>query len=655
MEQDLNGNQIKYLMIFIKDQPAEGLEAFQRKFVRIATYKSEGTLQPRTYHECIGKDTKTKILVTGMIRLNTRNILTGLKMAFPPLNFDTHTLNIQRFSLIGAIWTQEREAGVIVAAEQTGHMGEIRWQQPQVYDLQTSEAEAFKALIKDEATSDSFAEETHETLNFNWENDPFDDSPAGESLQDLLEEQLDQRISFDDMYEDLDDDILEDVLEVEKDVTSEGSVFDPQNDEVEFDIKKEAFEEIFNKDIPGITGFYKGIEEIDEVLDEQISEGQYEAGIRSVEFDDLEDEPTGIKRPDVIDAEMSGGLSRISGFDDESDFLKDDDEDEFSKGIYAEEYSSGISDWEKLKSSMYDNEEISTEATFIDDGQMVESPIDAFHESEVIFEEEGREVPTGIRAWILEKIEELPVQKISFTLIILGALVICSSFAIKAFQPDFEAMREAAGIMDVSEWIITNDLVGLDTNDWFPLWEASPEYYQYWSWYDTYWKPRSDRFNAFRAGLISLGAVASGFGIMTLLGIQFIRKWPLRSRAEPDNEGKPETKRISHDFITDSDIWPLIDAWTVEKGFKILEVAGTRRLYRKRGGFSHPPIMFFISSDEDEVHFEAWVSTWIPTLLIPLISDMGFDALEAREAILPESIQEAIDSLLRKFEQALVT
>ena len=117
------------------------------------------------------------------------------------------------------------------------------------------------------------------------------------------------------------------------------------------------------------------------------------------------------------------------------------------------------------------------------------------------------------------KDQELPTKKISTPLLILGIILIALSYGVKIIEPDYDASRKAAGIIDVYEWIIANDMLGEETADVFEAWDNSEESIQFWAWFDSDWSPKILLFNSIEGGLRKVGAVLAICGILVFTTI----------------------------------------------------------------------------------------------------------------------------------------
>jgi hypothetical protein len=283
--------------------------------------------------------------------------------------------------------------------------------------------------------------------------------------------------------------------------------------------------------------------------------------------------------------------------------------------------------------------------------EVVSSPTDlpaAYDDAEVSLPERIIETTSQYLSFITTKLIGFPLRKISMPFISLGLLLILFSFGVKVFEPDYEANKKAAGVVDLYDWIIMNDLAtsDVDTDDLFDLWEDTSEYHQFWYWFDHEWTPKISGYNQIKSTLRTVGGFLLGPGIILLLIPVLSRNLPFANKENVETYPYENINKISLNFTTYNTDWSIVNTWAKKYRFKILEEEGTRRLYRKKNGFFRAPILCLISRVKDQVQLEVWVSTRIPTLLIPLLTDLGLDVLEDKDAIIPSEVKELINKLL---------
>lgn len=664
MKQDLEVNQIQYLVIFIKKRPSEGHEEFQKQLMQVATYSPEGTNLGYPYQTFISKDTKSKVIVSGEIPLDQGNILSGLIMAFPRLDLDSHMITIQKFSLVGDAWAEDNQAGAIVAAE-NWESREIRWDTPREYTLGEEDGLRMVSPFIDEIQPNAHGRNASISASLEMHEKPLlDDIDSGFGERRYSE---DFRKFF-------------------------GSAGGRQKDESAGE--QSASEKIYLDDDPGFRGFLKATEAPEEDFLDDIPLPGDQNGIMSL--DDFEsmsaEQPPLHKVPAFYDTyEEDDGFahhipSRKTESADQDDLPDADQELLLGEGSgshstlwppYPEDRERPKSSYElthAFEESLYDEEDLPSaplenihpsSESFTLLGTMEEddhAPMDkaSLYERKAAlrghdddrhlrssFWESLQSLPGGdLLEKALAKVQALPLRKLGFASLAIGMMLIALALTARVIEPDFEASRRAAGIPDIYEWIIKNDLTGTNSEDWYRLWKNSPEYRQYWSWYDRQWSPTINRYRIVERGSSIIGVLLSASGLGILLAHPFLRTKQISDKAKGKRAGSSEEKRISLSFDTDADIWPIVEAWTRAVGFRILEFEDTRRLYRKSGNLSHPPLMCLVSSMDGEVLLEIWASTWVPPKLMPVFADLGMEVLEAKNALVPLEIREAVDSLL---------
>ncbi len=65
--------------------------------------------------------------------------------------------------------------------------------------------------------------------------------------------------------------------------------------------------------------------------------------------------------------------------------------------------------------------------------------------------------------------------------------------------------------------------------------------------------------------------------------------------------------RTVREFNYRGDLWPLVDAWASETGYRLVKQEDSGRLYRKGGWLLMAPAFLEIRQDRGKVRLEAWV------------------------------------------------
>lgn len=116
--------------------------------------------------------------------------------------------------------------------------------------------------------------------------------------------------------------------------------------------------------------------------------------------------------------------------------------------------------------------------------------------------------------------------------------------------------------------------------------------------------------------------------------------------------------RTIRDFYVPTNIWPTVEQWAENEGFRLLDDDGVKRRYQKGRGLLIFPTMFEMSLSEGNVHLEAWVRADILNRAVSMfilpeesrIDSGGF------AAILPRNVsREAVNRLLVKIGQPLIS
>ncbi len=669
MKQDLEVSQIQYLMIFLRRMPSEGLEEFQRQLLNVAIYTPEGTNRSRPYQAYIGRDTKSKILVSGETPLDQGNLLAGFIMTFPQLDLASAMISIQKFSLKGDSRAESEEAGAIVVAENWGFR-EIRWDLPGEYDLRKKEDGMLKGFTSKDTHKKPRDREVHVFTSFKNQADPSDDrSQAGLNGENDPQEIM-NIIGIDEGVKESND--------VDEGFASEGGFLDDDSD---------------------FRGFLKATDPLEDAeLDEtsQPVDRMKRWSLEDFEAEPIESHPQR-KVPAFIDfPEEADGYEDIS-FNESSEvgrkkqaspFAEETNASEYSDThptfgrSYSDRYESSAQAYQKAKEfeqpnadeeDLYESEtenaprspgsftllgtmedDDQTEAVWASNADQISASVSSAEDliqGKAYQNNIDYQVKRSLQEQILDRIRDLPIRKFFTILMVIGGILIAISLGVKALEPDLEAARKAAGITDIYEWIIANDLVGTNTEDWSRLWKNSPEYRQYWAWHDNQWSKTISRYHTIEGGFTAIGVMAFVSGMAIFLLSSFLRAKPAFNKGASAQIGSIERKRISLSFFADIDVWPIIDTWTKINDFRLLETEGPRRLYRKSGNMAHPPIMCMLSNSDGDVQLEVWLSTRIPTFLMPIFTDLGIEVLESKKGRLPEDIHEAANLLLESFGQ----
>jgi len=115
--------------------------------------------------------------------------------------------------------------------------------------------------------------------------------------------------------------------------------------------------------------------------------------------------------------------------------------------------------------------------------------------------------------------------------------------------------------------------------------------------------------------------------------------------------------RTTVSFHHDGDIWPVVDKWAGENGYRRKEPDSTGRTYQKGIGFLVAPMMLKVSMHNQETMIEAWIRTNVIVRLMALFivpAEMGIESGGFR-LVAPRSIaRKAVNKLLAQLGQPLI-
>ena len=619
MKQEFHFDPVQYLMIFLRERPLDGIERFQSQIINNASLFAEGSSRTYAFSDCIQDDTKVKVLVTGDIELNDKNVFIGLKMAFPEWDFQHYPLNIQKLFLKRPSCNQAKEVGVLATIERVRSTEDSKWGLPCVIDLSPTGQEIdMSSLFEEEFSSTYIEADTHNT----GAEDKVD--LFGDFINKMSKKEKHPSEVYDEVTFDLDLELTD--YEAGQEESTESST--ALSEEPSFYGVPTTNKDLFKEE------FFKGADSKEILKD-------YEDFPKASPFSEsTENEP--------FDFSFLEDASKMSLSFDEMDLEERDlAKETFHTAPFYE-------DEEDLISPQFLEPEINfeLEGNFEEipdpdpptysDGPAPESRMENFSFERI------KQILGHYLSLLSKRLQGFPLRKISLALVSLGIILILLSFGVKVFEPDYEANKKAAGVIDLYEWIIMNDLVStdIDTYDLFDLWEDSSEYHQFWYWFDHEWSPKISGYKRIETVLGTLGGFILGPGIILLLIPVLSRTLPFSNKDDEEIYQYENTNKISLSFTTYNNDWSIVDTWSKEARFKIFESEGNRRLYRKKSGIFQAPILCLISKEEDQVQLEVWVSTRVPTMLIPILTDLGLNVLENKDGIIPNDVKDSVNKLL---------
>jgi hypothetical protein len=142
--------------------------------------------------------------------------------------------------------------------------------------------------------------------------------------------------------------------------------------------------------------------------------------------------------------------------------------------------------------------------------------------------------------------------------------------------------------------------------------------------------------------------------------LQFFTADIMLARPHSTNEqpgwlpGTPEpqdsmTKRTSISFQSGDSIWPTVEKWAAENGYKPVAQDGNVRTFQKGVGFLVAPMMLSLSQNGDAVTGEAWIRAGLFVRIFALFllpPEMGLES-GGFKGVLPRKIaRNAVNKLL---------
>lgn len=118
-------------------------------------------------------------------------------------------------------------------------------------------------------------------------------------------------------------------------------------------------------------------------------------------------------------------------------------------------------------------------------------------------------------------------------------------------------------------------------------------------------------------------------------------------------EEKSVGKRTNRNFRFNGDIFPIIERWTQENRFQVVENTGNERTYRKGLGWT-APIMLKVKSENQEIYLETWIqNTFFMRLksLFVLPEEIGIESGGFINALDRKSARKAFNLLLGQLGQ----
>jgi len=109
------------------------------------------------------------------------------------------------------------------------------------------------------------------------------------------------------------------------------------------------------------------------------------------------------------------------------------------------------------------------------------------------------------------------------------------------------------------------------------------------------------------------------------------------------------SRKTTVTFQYEGNIWPIVEKWASENGYRQKNAQGTERTYQKGVGFLVAPMMLKIRSENQETTVEAWirVNGFVRVMALFIVpSEMGIESGGFR-LVAPRSIaRKAVNKLL---------
>jgi hypothetical protein len=115
--------------------------------------------------------------------------------------------------------------------------------------------------------------------------------------------------------------------------------------------------------------------------------------------------------------------------------------------------------------------------------------------------------------------------------------------------------------------------------------------------------------------------------------------------------------RTTREFSVPTDIWPLVDRWTGEEDFSLLDDAATKKSYCKKLGSLAPATRVEIDQNGDTIRLEAWLEPSMFNKVLSFFTAPKELALESGKGrmVVPRTIaRDSVNRLLVHLAQPLI-
>jgi hypothetical protein len=112
--------------------------------------------------------------------------------------------------------------------------------------------------------------------------------------------------------------------------------------------------------------------------------------------------------------------------------------------------------------------------------------------------------------------------------------------------------------------------------------------------------------------------------------------------------------RTVRNFTYHGDLWPLVDIWAAETGFRLLHGETSRRVYRKGKWLLMAPAFLEIRHEQGRVMIETWVKADLFLVLSILKGkepETGIESGGLTASVPRKRAREAVNKLLKRLNQ----
>jgi hypothetical protein len=112
------------------------------------------------------------------------------------------------------------------------------------------------------------------------------------------------------------------------------------------------------------------------------------------------------------------------------------------------------------------------------------------------------------------------------------------------------------------------------------------------------------------------------------------------------------------EFVSEFDIWSLVDKWAEKFDCKLIVSSNTERLYQIKGRYdSEYPSMLNIKRVNQNIRLEVWIKVpfyWRIFVLFIIPSEMGIESGGVRLVLARQTARDAVNILLIQLKQPMI-